>query len=482
MTFYDIAVIGAGVIGSGIARELSRYQTNICVIEKNADVCEGTSKANSAIIHAGFDAKPGTLKAKLNAQGNSMIDKIAQELDVPFKRIGALVLCFSETDMPALEALLEKGIQNGIPDLKILTREELLEKEPNLADGVYAGLYAPTSGIVCPFEFTLGFAENACANGAVFHFETEVQDIERTENGYKIMTSNDVIECKAIVNAAGVYADDIHNMACEKDFSIVPRAGEYLLLDKSAGTHASHTIFQLPNKFGKGILVTPTVHGNLLIGPTATDVDDKEAVRTTAAGLRDVSEKSALSIKNIPMNQVITSFTGLRAHADKGDFILAESAPLFFDAAGIESPGLSASPAVAEKVACMVKERLKLQEKTDFNAIRKRVPHLSMLSFEERAEKVKENPDFGAIICRCEEVSEGEILAAIHRPLGAKTLDGVKRRTRAGMGRCQAGFCSHRVMEILARELETDMTKIRKDQKGSEIVFEKTRGEGGVGL
>ena len=469
---YDIAIIGAGVTGCAIARELSRYQAGICVIEREEDVCCGTSKANSAIIHAGFDAKPGTLKAKLNVEGNAMMDTLSKDLDIPFVRNGSLVVCTDEQDARELERLLEQGKGNGVKDLRILDREALHTMEPNLDDHVTSALYAPTGGIVCPFHMTIAFAENAVANGVEFFLNTAVTSITSLEDGYLISTDKQDITAKTVVNAAGVYADVFHNMVSSKKLHITARKGEYQLLDKSAGTHVSHTIFQLPGKMGKGVLVTPTVHGNLLVGPTAEDTDNKEGINTTREGLASLSEKASHSVKNLPMRQVITSFAGLRAHEDGHEFIIEEleDAKGFIDCAGIESPGLTSSPAIGEMVAGILKEKLHLEEKENFIATRKGILDPNTLSKEERVKLIKEKPAYGNIICRCEMITEGEIIDAIHRPLGAKSLDGVKRRTRAGMGRCQAGFCSPRTMEILARELEIPMSEITKSGGKSKII------------
>lgn len=476
---YDVAIIGAGVIGSAIARELSRYQANVCVIEREEDVCDGTSKANSAIIHAGFDATPGSLKAKLNVRGNEMMDALSKDLDIPFKRNGSLVVCTKDQDRSGLDALLEKGEKNGVPGLRILEREELLQMEPNLSDDVTCGLYAPTGGIVCPFHMTMAFAENAYTNGVSFFLNTKVTSIQKKDGGYTLETIHtdtdtpETFEAKVIINAAGVHADEFNNMVSEHKLHITARKGEYCLLDKEAGTHVSHTIFQLPSKMGKGVLVTPTVHGNLLIGPTAVDVTNKEAVNTTQDGLDSLAKTAALSVKNVPMRQVITSFAGLRAHEDGNDFIIGEveDAKGFINAAGIESPGLSSAPAIGEMVAGIAAVLLSLTEKTDFISTRKGILRPETLSMEERNQLIKEHPEYGNIICRCEMISEGEIMDAIHRPLGARSLDGVKRRTRAGMGRCQAGFCSPRTMEILEREVPMSMFDITKNGVGGNIVI-----------
>ncbi|MCF0127986.1 MAG: NAD(P)/FAD-dependent oxidoreductase [Pseudobutyrivibrio sp.] len=470
---YDVAIIGAGVIGAAIAREMAKYQVKVCVIEKEEDVCCGTSKANSAIVHAGFDAKPGSLKAKVNVRGNEMMDQLSKELDIPFKRNGSLVVCTKDQDASLLDGLLEKGKANGVPGIEILDREELLKREPNLADDVVKALWAPTGAIVCPFEMTIAFAENAADNGVEFFFNRAVEKLSKTENGYAIETSQGTIEAKAVVNAAGVYADVINNQVSEKKLNIVARRGQYMLLDKDAGNHVKRTIFQLPSKMGKGVLVTPTVHGNLLVGPTAEDIDDKEGVNTTMTGLDSLGVTSALSVKNVPLRQVITSFAGLRAHEAGDDFVIGEAddAKGFFNAAGIESPGLSSAPAIGEMVAGLVADFLGAAENKNFNPIRKGIVRAGELSLEERNELIKKNPAYGQIICRCEMISEGEILDAIHRTLGARSLDGVKRRTRAGMGRCQSGFCSPRTMEILEREVPMSMFDVTKSGGDSKIAL-----------
>lgn len=475
MKQYDVVIVGAGVTGCAVARELSRRQGSFLVLEKESDVCEGTSKANSAIVHAGFDAEPGTWKAKMNVRGSAMMDQLSQELDIPFRRVGALVTCLNEADLPKLEELRRRGEANGVSGLRVLSGEEARRIEPNLTKEVCGALLAETSGIICPFELTLGLGENAAQNGVEFRFDTAVTGIERKESGWVLHTAQGDVETKIVVNAAGVYADELHNQVCEEKLEITARRGEYMLLDKSAGSHVAHTVFQLPGRYGKGVLVTPTVHGNLLVGPTAADSGEKENTATTAAGLAEVGEKSALAVDRLPMRQVITSFTGLRAHEKQDDFVLGESADGFFDAAGIESPGLSSAPAIGEYLAGLVAEKLGLPEKESFTPIRKGVVRIAELPPEERKRKIQENPAYGAIVCRCEEVSEGEILDAIHSTLGAKTLDGVKRRTRAGMGRCQSGFCSPRVMELLAGERQVDLRDIRKNGADSKIVLEKIR-------
>mgnify|MGYP002650769520 CR=1 FL=1 len=469
---YDVVIIGAGVSGSAIARELSRYQVNACVVEKAEDVCCGTSKANSAIVHAGFDAENGSLMADLNVKGNVMMEDLSKELDFSFRKNGSLVICLHEEDRPNLEALYERGIKNGVKELKILEHDEVLALEPNVTDDVVAALYAPTGGIVCPFELNIAMAENAATNGVEFRFNTEVRDIVKKDGGFELVTNNGAISTKCVVNAAGVYADVFHNLVSNKKIHITPRRGEYCLLDKATGGIVDKTIFQLPGKYGKGILVTPTIHGNTLIGPTADDHDDKEGTNTTREGLEHVCTAAKRSVPTVPVRQVITSFAGNRAHEDNHEFIIEElsDAPFFIDCAGIESPGLSSCPAIGERVAQIVKELFDPQDNPDFKGTRKGILNPKNLSEEEYKALIKEKPEYGNIICRCEMITEGEIMDAINRPLGAKSLDGVKRRTRAGMGRCQAGFCSPRTMEIISRERHVSQLDITKSGGNSKMV------------
>ncbi len=469
---FDAVIIGGGVTGCAIARELSRYEMHAALIEREEDVCSGTSKANSAIVHAGHDAVPGSVKARFNVEGNRMMGQLAEDLDFEFDRNGSLILCFAEEDRPALQELYDKGVKNGVPDLKIITGDEARAMEPNVSDAVVAALYAPTGGIVCPFGLTIALAENACDNGVEFIFNEEVKKVVKTEKGYDLETADGVVHTTYVINAAGVYADEIHNMVSERKMHITPRKGDYCLLDKEAGNHVRHTIFQLPGKLGKGILVTPTIHGNLLTGPTAKNIEDKEATATTAEELAEIMEKGSVSVKNVPFRQVITSFSGLRAHEDGDDFIVgeAEDAPGFFDAAGIESPGLTSAPAIGVYLAKKVAEKAGAKKKAEWNGKRKGFVRPEKLSKEERAALIKERPEYGTIICRCEGVSEGEIVDAINRTLGAVSLDGIKRRVRQGMGRCQAGFCTPRTMEILARERGMEMEDICKNAPGSNML------------
>ena len=474
---YDAIIIGAGITGCAIARFLSAYRGSFCVMERSEDVCTGTSKANSAIIHAGFDAAHGTLMAKYNLIGNKMYPSLAKELGFAYKNNGSLVLALSEEDIPKLEALKENGIKNGVEGLEIVDRERLKELEPSVGHVPVAALYAPTAGIICPFGATIAFAENACTNGVEFRFNTEVKGLTPAadENGepcWVVQTADGAVRTRTVINAAGLYADILHNMVSEHKIHIIPRKGDYLLLDRKTGGYVQHTVFQVPGKYGKGVLVSPTVHGNTIVGPTAEDIDDKEGVDTTSEGFIDLMEKAGLAFDDLPLRDVITSFAGLRAHEERHDFILGEvaDAPGFFDCAGIESPGLTAAPAIGQEIAREVAEKLQLAGNPDFDGHREGIIDPGTLSLEELGALLKDKPEYGRIVCRCEQISEGEIIDAIRRPLGAKSLDGVKRRVRAGMGRCQAGFCSPRIMDILAEEWGVDVADITKTGGHSEVI------------
>ena len=468
---YDVVIIGGGVVGCAIAREMAKQDRKIALIERAADVCEGSSKANSGIIHAGYDAMPGTLKAKLNVRGNQMMETLATELDIPFKRNGSFVLSFEEEGRSGLQALYDRGLQNGVKDLKILSGDEVRALEPNVSSEVKGALFAPTAGIVCPFGMTYAFAENAAENGVEFYLNTEVTDIKKQTENFTIITNKGNFETQYVINAAGVYADKIHNMVSNKKIEIVPRRGQYCLMDKEVGGLTGATLFQLPTKLGKGVLVPPTVNGNLLVGPNAEDLEDKEGINTTEEGLDDILKRGERSVVNLPKNKVITSFAGLRANEGSGDFIIEEAEDVkgFIDVAGIASPGLSASPAIGVYVAELMQKMSPVALKENFIFKRKGIFNMATASMEERRKKIEENPAYANVICRCELVTEGEIIDAIKRPIGATTLDGIKRRTRAGMGRCQSGFCSPKVVEILAGELGMDISEVTK--MGGKSVF-----------
>lgn len=474
---YDVIIIGGGAVGSCIARELSRYEGKFCLIEKGEDVCVGTSKANSAIVHAGFDALPGTKKAYYNVLGCERMEALSKELNFPYRKNGSLVLCFDEEEMPKLRALYERGLANGVRELSILSGDEVRAMEPAITKNCVAALYAPTAGIVCPFGMTVAMAENAAANGVEFRFDEAVLELERENGSYRVKTSEGSYSCKAVINAAGLGGDFLHNQLLPDSLSLAPRKGEYCLMDRQDGGLVDKTIFQLPGKYGKGILVTPTVHGNLLIGPTADDQEDREDTATTAAGIANVIEKANLSVPNLPLRDVITSFAGLRARRTDGedDFLMEECLPGYFAALGIESPGLTASPAIGEAMAEMAADYLNLRKKENFISFRKGFLRPQDLPPVERETLLKEHPEYAAIVCRCEQISEGEILDAIRRTPGAKSPDGIKRRVRAGMGRCQAGFCSPRVWELLSRELGLPMEDLTKGGGKGRLLLGRTK-------
>ena len=475
----DVIIIGGGVVGCSVARELSRFDADILLLERGNDVSVGTSKANSGIVHGGYDAKPGTLKAKFNVAGNAMFDALARELDFPFKCNGSMVLCFDKADIGKLLELKEQGVKNGVQGLYVLEGYEAVKAmEPYVSENVVAALVVPNGGIVSPYEMTIAYAENAATNGVEFRFGSEVTAIDKIDGGLQVTCADGfTAQAKYVVNAAGVYADVINNMISPDKMHITARKGDYELLDKTCGYMASHTLFQMPTKMGKGVLVTPTCHGNILVGPTATDVTDKDDVATTPEELASAFDRALLTMPSLNRRNIITQFSGLRAHLDTDDFVIGESAAVkgFYNVAGIESPGLSSAPAIAVHVAEEIAQKLSLGKNANFVAERKGIPHFATLSDEERQKLVAENPLYGRIVCRCETVTEGEIVEAIRRKPGAVDMDGVKRRTRQGMGRCQAGFCTPRVMEILSRELGVPMTEVTKRGGNSQFVIGRTK-------
>ncbi|WFD09996.1 NAD(P)/FAD-dependent oxidoreductase [Tepidibacter hydrothermalis] len=474
---FDVAVIGAGVVGASIARELSKYNLSTVVLEKGVEVCQATTKANSAIIHGGYDAVDGTLKAKLNVKGNEMYEDLCNELDVHFKRIGSLVVAFSEEEMETVKDLYDRGINNKVKGLEILNKEQIKEIEPNISDEVIGALRCKSAGIVCPFNLTVALMENAIVNGVKLNTESEVTNISKDEY-FNIETKKGNIQAKYVINAAGLYADKINEMIGGDEYYIISRKGEYRVLDKSEGSIVNHVLFQCPTKKGKGVLVTPTVHGNVLLGPTAEEVKDPEDVSITKSGLSFLTKNAKKSIPSIDLSKTITSFSGVRATPNTKDFMIFASSKAkgFINVGGIESPGLSAAPAIAEYVIDILKEEgLNFEAKADFNPYRKKDKPFSNMNNEERKEAIKKDIRHSKIICRCETTTEAEIIDAIHRPAGARTVDGVKRRVRPGMGRCQGGFCGPRVVEILARELNLDMEDVLKDYENSKMILGKVK-------
>lgn len=474
---YDIAIIGAGVIGTMIARTLSKYQMQICVLEKNIEPASQTSGANSGIVHAGYDAKTNSLKAKLNVRGNAMMEDVCKQLDVPFKRVGSFVIGMDDEDRKTIEELYETGIKNGVPNLSIIDGGAVRCMEANIQNDVTCALFAQSAGIVCPYELTTAALEVACENGVDFKRNFEVASINKCSDEFIIKNSQDeAVSTKIIINAAGLYSDVIAKMVGDESFDITPRKGEYVLFEKTMGNHVSKVIFQTPKDGSKGILVSPTVDGNLYIGPNATFLDDKEDTSTTFEGIEEVVQGAIKSVKNIRMNAAITNFAGLRATSTTGDFVINQPVNNFFNVAGIESPGLSAAPAIAEYVENLIIDSgISLELKEDYTLTREHIVHFRELDTEQKAKLVETETGYGNIVCRCETITEQEIRNAIRRKAGARTVDGVKRRTRAGMGRCQGGFCAPRVMEILAEELNCSIEEITKRGGNSKILVGKTR-------
>ncbi|OUN39472.1 FAD/NAD(P)-binding oxidoreductase [Faecalibacterium sp. An77] len=471
---YDVLIIGCGIVGAAAAFELSKYQVRVGILEKENDVANGTTKANSAILHAGYDPLPGTLMARLNVRGVALARELCQKLDVPYRACGSFVLAFTPEECATLDTLKARGDANGVPGLEILTGDQARSMDPQLSDQVQAALYAPTAAICSPWEYCLALAETAVRNGARLHLETEVTGIEKTGGGWLVHTSRGDFSARYLVNAAGVYADAVHDMAAPHAFTIRPSRGEYYLLDKAEGSRVSHTIFQCPNRNGKGVLVSPTVHGNLIVGPNAAPVEGDDTA-TTAAGLDFVRTTALKSVPSIAFGQCIRNFAGVRANTEIHDFILQEKDG-FVDAAGICSPGLSAAPAIAEYLVQLLNDAgLALELRPDFVCERHRT-RFKELSPAQRADLVAKEPAFGRVICRCETVTEGEILEALHGPIPPRSVDAVKRRVNAGMGRCQGGFCGPRVVEILARELHLNPEDIQQDKKGTWLLWGETKG------
>ncbi len=475
---FDIAIIGAGVVGGMCARELSRYDQTVCILEKENDVAVGASKANSAIVHAGFDAKEGSLKARLNVRGSVLMPTVTRELGVKYKNNGSLVIGFNDEDRETLSALLERGVKNGVEGLRIIEREELVSLEGNIGDGVVCALYAPTGAIVCPYELTVASIGNAMDNGATLKLNFGVDKIEDCGGYYRAYSGDEYVEARIVINASGVRSDEVARLAGDDSFSVHARRGEYILLDRECGGLVSHTIFRTPSKMGKGILVSPTVDGNLLLGPTSVDIEEKDDVKTTQEGFDKIIREARENVKTLPLNKTITSFCGLRAVGSTGDFIINEPKRGFINLAGIESPGLSSAPAIAEYVVDMLKrDGVEMKEKADFNPIRPAMHAFKSASIEEKNEMIKKEPAYGRIVCRCETVTEGEILAAIRSNPKPRDLDGVKRRTRAQMGRCQGGFCGPYIVELLARELDIPYEDVTKFGGESILNYGKTKEE-----
>ncbi|EHK2328157.1 NAD(P)/FAD-dependent oxidoreductase [Clostridium perfringens] len=466
----DIIVIGAGVVGCSIARELSKYNLDVLVVEKNSDVSEGISKGNSGIVHAGYNEKIGTLKAKLNIEGNKSFDDLSRDLQFPFKRNGAFILAFKDEEMKTLESLKENGEKLGVEGLEILTREEALNIEPNLNKEIVGVLNVKTSGIVSPYEMTIALAENAAENGVEFKLNSKVTNIEKISEGYKVTLNNkEVVSGKIIINASGLEGAFLNNLVSMTKREINPVKGEYCLFDKVAGSMINKTLFQVPNKLSKGVLVTPTAEGNLLVGPNAVE---GKTLETSREGIDEILDKSKKSLEELPVARILNTFSGIRPKTKEGDFIIeeVEDAKNFINVIGIDSPGLTAAPAIGVYVVNMIKEKLDLVEKKNFKKTREKIVRFAELSLEEKNKLIKENPAYGHMVCKCEFVTEGEIVEAIHRPIKALTVDAIKRRTRASMGGCQGVGCTLPISKILSRELGIDISDINKNSEGSPVV------------
>ncbi len=477
---YDCIIVGAGVSGSSLAFELSKFNGNVLLLEKENDVADATTKANSAIIHAGYDPEPNTEMAKYNVWGNQIIPQICKDLDVRIKNIGSLVVAFSEEEVEKLQEIYQRGVHNGVKGQRIVNQEELREMEPNLNDSAVAALYAPSACVVDPWDLAIACAETAVKNGVECRLNQEVKQIQKEGDHFVVRTDTDTFEGKIVVNAAGVECDKVLGMVRKPDYTIEPNKGEYYLLDKNQGSLVNHVIFQCPTKEGKGVLVSPTVHGNLIVGPNSAPTEDGD-VSTTLSGLNEVKTKALKSIPTINFGENIRTFAGLRARrSDHGDFILGEDKEVegFFQIAAMQSPGLSSANAIALQTVEWLQEKGLFTTPKENPVTTRKVNRFKEMSNEERATFIQENPAYGRVICRCETITEGEIIEALHRPITPVSIDAIKRRCNAGMGRCQGGFCGPRVQEIIARELNISQEEVLQDKKGSVVLFGKTKESG----
>ena len=469
----DILIIGSGITGCATARELSRYGASVTVLDRGSDVAEGATKANSGLVHAGYDAVPGTKKAYYNVRGAAMYPDLCAKLGVPYRRNGALVIALSEADRATVEKLKSRGEENGVQGLEILERDKLLEMEPALNPQVVCALHVPTGALVSPYEMAFSMADDAALNGVSFRFDEEVSSVSRLPDGrFAVRTGSGEYTCRVLVNCAGASGSDIHNDLSDRKLKTVHRRGQYYLLDRAAKQPFTRTVFQCPSAMGKGVLVSPTVHGNLLLGPTAEDIPDPLDTATTADGLSEVLRKAALTWPALSVRSNITNFSGVRAHLESDDFVVGpcEGVPGYFEAIGIESPCLSSAPAIGADLAAMIADYMGLSLKEETVPYPLPPKPFHDMTDEERAEALNQDPAYGQIICRCETVTEAEIRAAVRRPVGARSVDGVKRRTRAGMGRCQGGFCLPRVAAIIAEETGLPLTQITKNGGGSYLL------------
>lgn len=474
---YDVCVIGAGVTGASIARELARYQLNILVLEREADICWGTSKANSGVVHAGYAATPGSLKAKFNVLGTEMLPQLCKELVVPFRQNGTFVVALEDDDTSEIDKLKRQGDQNGVPTELLTDKQQILEMEPSLSPQVEQVLFAPTGGIVSPYELTIALAENAYTNGVTFKFNSPVETIEQNKNYFILNAGGETFNAQVVVNAAGLYSDKIASMVGLADFTIRPRRGEYVLFEKDS-LKINRVMFPIPTKHSKGILASTTLEGHPFIGPNSIETDRREDLDTYKEGLEEVVSGAKRLLPDLPLRKSIRTFAGLRAVAQPmNDFLLGETRVSgFINAAGIQSPGLSAAPAIGDHIARLVGRILDARPNKSFDPIRHNPPvKFSHLTDEEKDRLIGTDPNYAHVICRCELVTKAEVLDAIHRPLGATTLDGIKFRTRTRMGRCQGSFCTFRLMDLLEKELALEPEEITLKGSGSQIVVGATK-------
>ncbi|MGI6607763.1 MAG: NAD(P)/FAD-dependent oxidoreductase [Erysipelotrichaceae bacterium] len=475
---YDVIIIGAGVVGCSTAYWLSQYEMSIAILEKHNDVANATTKANSGCMHAGYDPEPGSLMAKYNVEGSIMAKELCKKLDVPYENCGSLVLAYNQQDMQTLQQLYHRGQKNGVKDLYILDEKQTRELEPLLNKKVVGSLYAKTGAIIDPWQYTIALAEIAVENGVVLKLGNEVQEIVKENGIFTITTNKNKYQCKYIINAAGVYADVVHEMIGEKEFTIIPVRGQYYLLDKNEGEKINRVLFQCPGKQGKGVAVCPTVHGNMIVGPDAETVEF-ENLATTAEALNYIKEKSVMTMDCINFKENIRNFAGIRARSDRGDFIIEESRSVenFYNLAGMASPALTAACAIGYHVIDWLNRKEKFVKKNSYQKTRKKI-RFKDLSAEQKNELIARNPAYGRIVCRCEHVTEGEILDCFNSPIPPQSIDAIKRRTNAGMGRCQGGFCGERVAMILKEKLNIEFNEILLDKEGSNILMNKAK-EGG---
>ena len=470
----DIVIIGAGAVGSALARELSKYQLDVTVVEKNSDIGGDSSKSNSAIIHTGYDAKPGTLESELVVAANPMYDEICKDLDIPFKRIGAVLPAFTDEQMEQLPAIKHKAMMNRVYDVEYKTAAEMLELEPELNPEVKGGLYIARESIIDPFLLCIALAENAADNGVHFELATKVIGIEQKDGAVTtVKTDKGDIECKYIINAAGLYCDEIASFVGKNDYYVTPRKGQFYILDKKTSCQVRTIVLPIPTKVTKGKLMCPTIHGNMLVGPTAEDLLDKTDKSTNQEGLDSIAADVRKMIPRVNLRDTITQYCGLRAQRNPEglNIDMYDDLKGYVNISGVRSTGLTGSVAIAKYVVDrMIEAGMKAEPKTDFIKTRKGTPHFVELSAEEKAALIAKDARYGNVICRCETITEGQICDAINRTLGATTVDGVKRRVRAGMGRCQGGFCGPRVIEIIARELGISPDEVCKNDKGSEML------------